>query len=197
MSEVLDFLHIFSCKIFFSERDLISSMSKSSLLWGGRWRTGERDKMRHVFTIKGTDTRNWTLTSILKKNKLNMGFYFIFVFFCFFFVFLQDWWHNPRLTTIRFRGAVDHTGNAKKTFCCFICYSNHFYFHFLLPIDVSITKSWQNNNQDDTFAREGDGELIASHKIQENRWLHSEDNQQFPSSFSLVFNRGLQNDFFF
>ena len=30
-----------------------------------------------------------------------------------------------------------------------------------------------------------DGELIASHKIQENRRLHSEDNQQFPSS-SLV-----------
>ena len=144
MSEVLDFLHIFSCKIFFSERDLISSMSKSSLLWGGRWRTGERDKMRHVFTIKGTDTRNWTLTSILKKNKLNMGFYFIFVFFCFFFVFLQDWWHNPRLTTIRFRGAVDHTGNSKKTFCCFICFSNHFYFHFLLPIDKHLL--WKRCN---------------------------------------------------
>jgi hypothetical protein len=82
----------------------------------------------------------------------------------------------------------------RKHFVVLYVFQIIFTFIFSSRSTSLLQKVEKNNNQDDTFAREGDGELIASHKIQENRRLHSEDNQQFPSSFSLVFNRGLQND---
>ena len=152
--------------------------------------------MRHFFYINKGKRHSQLNIDVNSKKQLNHNVLFYFRFF-FWFVFtgLVKWWDNPRLTTIRFKGVVDHPGNAKKTFCCLICFSNHFLLSFSPPDRrLCFRKLQKNNNQDDTFTREGDGELIASHKIQENRRLHSEDNQQFPSSFSLVFNRGLQND---
>lgn len=120
-----------------------------------------------------------------RKPEVKHGVYFIL----FSFFFLQDWWHNPRLTTIRFRGFGIPYTKLKQNF--FLSDFRTIFFHLLLLIDVSITENRKKNNKDDRL-RGRDGELIASHKIQENRRLHSEDNQQFPSSSSLVFNRGLQ-----
>lgn len=55
-----------------------------------------------------------------ENQKLNMGF----ILFCFRF-FLQDWWHNPRLTTIRFRGVGIPYTKLKQNFI-FVWFSNHF-----------------------------------------------------------------------
>ncbi len=69
-----------------------------------------------------------------RKPEVKHGVYFIL----FSFFFLQDWWHNPRLTTIMFRGSWDSIHKTQTKY--FLSDFRTNFFHLLLLIDVSITE---------------------------------------------------------